>query len=149
MVDAMRRRLAPLVVLLAALAVVSVGCAGDSGGGTKAGAKVDIPASKFEQDTGQRNVAVHVVDNDFEAPYIVVTAGTKVEWTNDGRNPHNVTPANTGAFTAVPTDQFSPGQSYSVTFGEAGDYPYYCSIHGTKNLNGQSGVIRVVAKSGS
>jgi plastocyanin len=144
----MTRRLAPLVVLLATLAVVAVGCAGDSGG-TKSGAKVDIPASKFEKDTGRKHVAVRVVDNDFEAPYIVVTAGTKVQWTNDGRNPHNVTPANTGAFKAVPTDQFSPGQSYSVTFSEAGDYPYYCSIHGTKNLNGQSGVIRVVPKSGS
>jgi plastocyanin len=144
----MTRRLAPLVVLLATLAVASVGCAGDSGG-TKAGAKVDIPASKFEKDTGRKNVAVRVVDNDFEAPYIVVTAGTKVQWTNDGRNPHHVTPANTGAYKAVPTDQFAPGQSYAVTFSEAGDYPYYCSIHGTKNLNGQSGVIRVVAKSGS
>jgi plastocyanin len=80
---------------------------------------------------------------------VLVTKGTKITWSNDGRNQHNVQPAEPGAFEGVATTDFAPGQVYSTTFDAVGDYPYYCSIHGTKNLSGQSGVIRVVAAGSS
>jgi plastocyanin len=72
-----------------------------------------------------------------------------VLWTNVGRNQHYVQPSEPDAFEGVATDDFAPGQSYSVTFDDPGDYPYYCSIHGTKKGSGQTGVIRVVAPEGS
>ena len=139
-------------IALALLAVLAVGCGDDSGGGsgsTGSGEKSDVPASKFEDDTDQAEAEVSVVDNEFEAPYVKITAGTKVVWTNSGRNQHNVQPSTPDAFEGVATNDFAPGQSYSVTFDDAGDYPYFCSIHGTKNGSGQSGVIRVVAADGS
>ena len=141
----LRKTTTNTAIALALVASFGVACADDSGPGTTAGGKVDIPASMFEDDSGTREAEVSVVDNSFEAPYVIVTEGTKVRWTNDGRNQHNVQPSTPDAFEGVATDDFAPGQSYSVTFDDAGDYPYYCSIHGTKKLSGQSGVIRVVA----
>jgi plastocyanin len=140
-------RAAIAVLLLAAFAV---GCADDKADSSSgSGDKVDIPTSKFEDDTGKKEAAVSVVDNSFESAYVLVTAGTKVVWTNDGRNQHNVQPVTPDAFAGVATTDFAPGQSHAATFDKPGDYPYYCSIHGTKNLSGQSGVIRVVAADAS
>ena len=137
-----RRALVPFVLIAAGL--VALGCADSGDDAATTGDKVDGADSKFVDETGSDTVAVAVPDNSFEPPYLEVSPGTKVRWTNDGRNPHNVQPAEPGAFEGVATDDFAPGQSYSVTFDDAGDYPYYCSIHGTKKLSGQSGVIRVV-----
>jgi len=139
-----RLLLSPLAVL-AVLAVVAVtGCGGDSAS-TNPGAKVDVPDASFSVATGKADVDVKVIDNAFDAQYVTVTAGTKVTWTNDGRNTHNIVPSNEGGFTKVTTQDFTPGKSYQVTFDQPGDYPYYCSVHGTKK-SGQNGVIRVVAK---
>jgi plastocyanin len=149
-VIAARRRVHLQVVGLALVAVGALvvgGCAKSTGASGKPGAKVDIPASQFKSHTGQASVQVNAVDNDFVDAFITVSKGTKVTWTNEGRNDHSVTPVHDGSFVGVATTQFNPGQSHSVTFTTPGDYPYYCSIHGTTNLNGQAGVVRVVAKS--
>ena len=95
---------------------------------------------------GKRSVDIATTDNEFTPVYVVVNAGTKVTWDNEGRNAHNVVPVDKGSFKGVVTSDFGPGQVYTTSFDSTGDYPYYCSLHGTKNLNGMSGVIRVVAK---
>lgn len=132
-----------LVVVLAMALLAS--CGDDTATGTQPGAKVDVPDASFSVATGKADVAVKAVDNAFEAQYVTVTAGTKVTWTNDGRNIHNIVPSNDGAFPTATTADFGPGKSHQVTFDQPGDYPYYCSVHGTKK-SGQNGVIRVVAK---
>jgi len=137
-----RRCVVPLVIALVCVVAV-VSCARSDGSG-KPGAKVNIPASQFKDHTGHGSVTVDAVDNDFDDPFILVSKGTKITWTNVGRNDHSVTPVQEGEFTGVSTTQFNPGQSHSVTFTTPGDYPYYCSIHGTTTLNGQAGVVRVV-----
>lgn len=142
----MRRSLALLFVPLV-IVTLAAGCASGDDGGGGGGAAVDIPADKFVSATGESQVKVSVTDNEFVDPFIVIDAGTKVLWTNDGRNEHNVVPVDKGAFPGIATKDFTPGQSYSFTFDSPGDYPYYCSIHGTKKLKGQAGVIRVVKKS--
>jgi plastocyanin len=139
------RRLLSAVFVVLALAGVSASCGGSSSGANHPGAKVDVPASKFANKTGERSVEIAATDNEFDPVYVVVTAGTKVSWDNEGRNAHNVVPVDTGSFTGVATSDFGPGQVYTTSFDTPGDYPYYCSIHGTKNMNGMSGVIRVVA----
>ena len=105
-----------------------------------------MPASKFSNETGKRSVDITATDNDFNPVYVIISADTKVTWSNEGRNAHNVVPVDKGSFTGVGTSDFGPGQAYTTSFDTPGDYPYYCSIHGTKNMNGMSGVIRVVAK---
>lgn len=144
---ALRRSTQLLVTPLLVLTVLGLtlsSCGGDEGS-TKPGAKVDVPDSSFTSETGKAEVAVKVVDNSFEAQYVTVSAGTKITWTNAGRNIHNIVPSNEDAFAKVTTADFGPGKSYQVTFDAPGDYPYYCSVHGTKK-SGQTGVIRVVAK---
>jgi plastocyanin len=143
-----RRVRVPLCGLVLVVAcAASAGCAKSDGASGKPGAKVNIPASQFKDHTGKTAVQVEAVDNDFDDAFIRVSKGTKVTWTNDGRNDHSVTPVHDGSFIGVATTGFNPGESHSATFINPGDYPYYGSIHGTTTLNGQAGVVRVVAKS--
>ena len=72
-------------------------------------------------------VTVHVRDNTFSPPRLAVKPGTVVRWVNEGRNRHNVTPNSGKAFGS---GDLAPGQSYTFRFGDAGDFAYYCSLHG-------------------
>lgn len=134
-----RRTLALLVVPLALL----VGACGGSSNDGGAAELPTIPASQFEDLTSKTVVQVDAVDNAFEPRYITIKPGTKVEWTNTGRNPHNVVPVEEGQFRAIPVTSFQSGQSATVTFDEPGTYPYYCSLHGTPS-RGMNGRIVVV-----
>ena len=77
-------------------------------------------------------------------PYIEVSAGTTVDFTNRGRNQHNVIPTVDGAFAEIPAEDFQPKDEGSITFTVPGDYAYYCSLHGTPT-KGMIGAIRVLA----
>lgn len=144
-----RRSISSLAIVVGAALALLGGC-GDSSttsesSGSNSETSVDVADSKFTSKTLQRTVQVTVEDNTFDPSYLRVSPGTKLVFTNDGRNDHNVTPVDPKSFDAIPTEKFGPGRVASVTVGGAGDYGFYCSIHGTKRLNGQSGVIRVVA----
>ncbi|MEZ5252387.1 MAG: cupredoxin domain-containing protein [Microthrixaceae bacterium] len=122
---------------------------GGSGGSTGSTAVPEtdlptIPDEDFEQHTDQAVVEISVVDNSFEPRWVVVSAGTEVRWTNNGRNDHNIIAEPEGAFAGVDHGQFSAGSTHAVTFEKPGEFPYFCSLHGTPR-NGQNGVIRVVA----
>jgi plastocyanin len=61
----------------------------------------------------------------FEPPAIEVDAGTTVTWVNNDDFPHNVTLLDdSGVSEAVPI-----GESAAITFEEAGEVPYECSLH--------------------
>lgn len=104
---------------------------------------VDLSDVTFEVRTDETNVQVDAIDNSFVPAYVEVRRGTTVTFENDGRNPHNVLPAEEGAFEPIEQDVFQPGDVGSITFDEAGDFPYYCSLHGT-TTRGMVGAIRVV-----
>jgi plastocyanin len=76
-------------------------------------------------------------------PYIEVRAGTKVTFTNRGRNQHDVQPVDAGSFAPIPATDFQPSDGDSITFELPGDYSYYCSLHGTPT-KGMIGAIRVL-----
>ncbi len=92
-------------------------------------------------------MTVEVTDNAFTDRVIVVSSGTEVVWVNTGRNIHNVRPAarepGPGWFTEI-TGEALEGGPGSITFDDAGDFPYYCSFHGTAR-RGQRGQVIVVA----
>lgn len=142
------RRLA--VACLAAVAFTLAGCGDDDDAGTDdttttaAAAAPDLSDKEFEDLTAQSEVDVQARDNTFLADYIIVKAGTTVTWTNRGRTEHNVLPAVDGAFAPIEVQDLEPGMSASITFDEPGDYPYYCSLHGTRT-KGMVGAVRVVA----
>ena len=140
-----RRVLTGLVVLFTALALV--GCSDDgSDSGSDGGALEGLPEvadSEYEDATGQDAVDIDVRDNTFRPENVTVSAGTEITFTNNGRAPHNALPVEEGAFEDVATDQLQPGDAATRTFDEPGDYPYYCSLHGTPS-RGMVGRIRVV-----
>ncbi len=78
--------------------------------------------------------AVSIVDFSFEPATLDVTAGATVIWTNDGRAPHTVT----GDF--ADSGILEPGQTFSHTFTESGEFGYICAIHPQ-----MTGTIRVSA----
>ena len=91
---------------------------------------------------GQDVVEIDVTDNAFGPRDIIVAPGTEIVFTNQGQNEHNVKPAVEGQFETIETQQLLPDASASRVFAEPGDYPYFCSIHGTAN-RGQRGRIVV------
>src|SRR5215213_8055572 len=76
---------------------------------------------------------------------IQVSVGTTVTWTNNDSQPHTVTSGSNGQpdnkFNSSPnfTPLLNPGQTFSFTFTQAGDYPYFCMLHpnmvGTVNVS--------------
>ena len=64
-----------------------------------------------------------------------------MRWTNDGSNDHDVVAVG-GLDFGVAKEQFAPGQEYAHVFNAPGEYPYYCSLHGTPTA-GMTGVIVV------
>jgi plastocyanin len=66
----------------------------------------------------------------FFLPDITVATGATVMWNSSHSTPHTITsgvPGNsTGSFDS---GQLRTGGSFGFTFGVAGTYPYYCTIH--------------------
>ncbi|MBK5288313.1 MAG: cupredoxin domain-containing protein, partial [Acidimicrobiia bacterium] len=105
-------------------------------------ASVDLSGKTFTRETGKRAITIDAVDNNFKPQFVTVSAGTKVTFKNVGRNLHNVYSVG-DTFTSIATPDFGPDEQGSVTFDRAGDYPYYCTLHGTPT-RGMTGAIRVV-----
>jgi len=117
------RRMAPLAfAALAAVATIGIVACGTSGSGevaqTGAGTVVEVLA----------------VDNTFRPEVIEIEPGTEVVWVNRGRNNHDVIPtdASDDKDWGIALSAFTPGESYSRVFTEPGEYPYYCTAHGTQ-----------------
>ena len=70
--------------------------------------------------------------NECYIPYsVTISVGEEVTWSNDDTAAHTVTsgtPAG-GADGNFDSSLFAAGQTFSVTFDEAGEYPYYCMVH--------------------
>ena len=110
------------------LASVIAGCGGE-------GADVELVRGV--------TIDVDARDNTFDPEATEVAAGTKVRFTNVGRNDHNVIPASEDkSELLVETDELRPGDEAAVRLTEPGTYRYYCSIHGTAD-EGMIGTIEV------
>ncbi len=72
------------------------------------------------------SASVTIGDNFLSPTTISVSTGTAVTWVNKGAKPHNVT-SDTGLWDS---GTINPGQSYSITFQNAGTFPYKCVFHG-------------------
>lgn len=73
----------------------------------------------------------------FEPATITIKAGDTVTWVNNKMAPHNVifdaasVPGGKAMADELSQEQltFSPGESYSSTFSEPGEYSYFCAPH--------------------
>jgi plastocyanin len=69
--------------------------------------------------------SVAIEDFYFEPADAAIQPGDTITWVNEGNHPHTVT-ADDGQFDS---EVLNPGESFTVTFPEAGTFPYYCEIH--------------------
>jgi plastocyanin len=61
---------------------------------------------------------------------VQVSAGGTVTWTNNDAQPHTATSGENAAPDGVfDSSILAAGKSFSHTFAEAGEYPYYCMLH--------------------
>ena len=115
--------------LVAAVALLVLVCCSSDGTGTKANAEPEMVSDEapFELDAApvETTEVTAIKSYKFDPQVIEVAAGSEVTWTNEDDFPHNV------AFLTGSDDthDLPVGESVSVTFDEAGDFYYECSIH--------------------
>ncbi len=126
------------------LGLVAVGCgdddsdSGDSGNATT----TEQTATTEKQASGGgaaagKQVAVEIVDIDFDPKDETVKKGVTVKWTNTGKLPHTVTKEE-GPGPDFDSGTLQPGDTFEETFTTPGKIAYHCTIH-----SGQNGSITV------
>lgn len=82
---------------------------------------------------GGTTVSVSMVDNSYSPGSVTITAGTTVEWTNNGQMPHTVTSGAPGQNEGqiFESGRVSTGGKFRFTFNQRGQFPYFCTIHGS------------------
>ena len=81
----------------------------------------------FVRETRSAEAARTVVIENFSFRTASLRAGETLAWTNVDAVPHTVTAEQW--FEGVDSDLIGPGQSFTVTFDEPGEYVYTCSLH--------------------
>lgn len=81
---------------------------------------------------------VNIRNMAFEPDPVPIKTGDTVQWVWQENN-HSTT-ADDGSWNSGVHDQ---PYTFSQTFKAAGDYPYYCSVHGGPGGAGMSGVVQV------
>jgi plastocyanin len=128
-----------LLAFLALVAIVSVGCfgestldpynqAGTSTGGGGGGGGGGTPDSAGALDTA----TVVIFDNGFSPNATQVSPGGSVTWVWTGGNAHNVTFDNTD----LSASAVQVTGTFRQTFPRAGIYSYFCSVHGRTVMSG-------------
>jgi plastocyanin len=69
----------------------------------------------------------------FDPKLIEITQGDSVTWKNTAYTEHSATSDDTKA--AFDTGLIVPGKESTITFKNAGEFKYHCSVHG-KSMNG-------------
>ena len=126
-----------VLVVSALLTVGLVACGGDDDGdntvrdaeATPTTTEEVQPETNAPAPSGEavRSAKVEMVDFSFDPPTVIVQAGGKVIWQNEGEAPHTAT-ADTGSFDTGTVD---PGKlkAEAAAFKEPGTTSYICEIH--------------------
>jgi plastocyanin len=126
-----------VAAVVAACAVVA-GCANDGPRPFQEGQPVGSAVPSLSAPPTV-TVTVQAIDNSFRPDRVEIAPGTEVVWVNRGRNDHDVL---SDFDFGVAAADFRPGDEYRYVFTEPGEYPYYCTIHGTPEI-GMVGTIVV------
>lgn len=76
-------------------------------------------------DEAAEGETVEIQDFEFSPESLEIPVGTTVTWTNVGEAPHTAT-SDSGIFDS---GRLEPGESFSITFDEAGEFSYFCAVH--------------------
>ncbi len=133
------------IVVAASVALTFSAC-GDDGADTEAAEPIAAVATTADSPSDSRPpatapgvsvpangdvVEVLALDNNFRPEELEVVAGTTVRWDNGGRNDHNIIPVDDTQDWGADVADFEPGEVYEHVFTTPGEYPYYCTLHGT------------------
>ncbi len=102
---------------------------------TAAGAQV-VPVAQ-----GQNELTVPMANFEFNPHEVVVPVGATVIWVNQDGAPHTATADDGKLFKS---DLLAKGQSFKHTFDTAGEFAYYCELHGGAGGQDMAGKIKVV-----
>lgn len=111
-----------MLVLAVGAAMIATGCSSDDGEpvdtapGTSAGTEAPPPD----------RVEVSISGFAFGPDRLTIPVGTTVVWTNDEDAVDHTATSDDGVWDS---GTLSPGDSYELTFDEAGTFPYSCLIH--------------------
>lgn len=115
-------------IVVAGLCVATLAAAGSAPSIRAAGAphhaQARYPAGTTVE-LHRKVVHVTVLNFKFMPASLVVSPGTRIIWTNQDSDPHTIdSTKNVWSSEALDT-----GDHFARTFGKAGTFPYYCSIH--------------------
>jgi plastocyanin len=126
-----KKWLAPICAcLILGLAAVACGSDDEDSGGSAA----TTETTTTEQSGGAggpaaaKEVAIEVVDIDYDPQDATVAKGGTVTWTNTGDIPHTVTKSD-GPGADFDSETLSPGDTFEQRFDTAGTIGYVCKIH--------------------
>ncbi len=82
------------------------------------------------------------IDRDGPITPTNITVGDTVRWTNNGTTVHTTTNANILEDSILEgdlwdSDALGVGETFSHTFNDEGEYPYFCTIHGGGDMEGR------------
>lgn len=133
-------------LLLPALILALSGCAG-----AQPSAPIPMESSETDQSASAGENVVTTIGLKFMPKDLTVTVGTTVTWQNGETIGHTVTSGAWGEVneatglrgTQTPDGRFDhalapkgqEGDTFSFTFDEPGEYPYYCQPHLTMNAS--------------
>ncbi len=108
----------------------------------------DDPSKKADAPS-EETARVKIIDTDFRPVELTVGVGATVKWKQVGDQPHSVTAAD-GSFDSSPecgpldSDKcLGEGDRFTHTFDEAGEFTYYCRVHGLPDGTGMVGTVVV------
>ncbi len=118
------------VMMIVSFSLVTfAGCGSDSS--TTTGPTGNNGGNNEEPMDEQAENEVLIEGNTFNVSNLEVSAGTTVTWTNNSSVDHTITSGTRGTDDAgeLFDRTISPGQTVTITFDEAGTYPYFCKFH--------------------
>jgi len=131
-----------MVVSIAMVLLASCG-GSDAATSSDTDTSLTVPESEWVDETGKGSITIDTKDNTFTPKYVKVSPGTKIVFDNRGRTAHNVIPSIDDQFESIPVDDLQPAEKATLVLDDPGEYPYYCSLHGTPT-KGMLGAVTVV-----
>lgn len=116
---------------------------------TKLPAEQSPATTPKPDDEAAQGAKVKVIDTDFRPVKVTIAAGSTVHWKQIGDQPHSVTAADESFDSSPecgPLDSdmcLGEGDRFSHTFKQAGEFTYYCRVHGLPDGTGMVGTIIV------
>ena len=108
-----------LLILVAVVALA--GCGKDDKGGEEA------KPPKQDGAVLSGDAPVRISNFEFKPRKILVKPGTKVTWTNDDTQIHDV--KDTSPLANPPGPPMPKGDTFAITYAQPGSYSYVCEIH--------------------